>query len=311
LRYPYRIGADENGLGARLGPLVVTAVLARVDPAGAELLGGALPEALRADLDDSKALVSHADYTLSEAWARALIGPEAASPAELLQRLTLETSLELRAPCPNHVEHQCWGVAGEEFVAPNELVERLSSHRTELARRGVEIVCVRSSVVCSRRLNEARERGIHRFLADLHAMERLVLALQKAAGSEVLAICGKVGGMNEYSKFFGPLAGWLHAIIEQGRERSAYRFPRIGELHFLRDADALDPLVMLASLVGKWVRELLMARVSHWYSVDAAERPSGYHDPQTARFVDATSLLRRERDVPDTCFERSRDPLEA
>jgi ribonuclease HII len=311
LRYLHRIGTDENGLGARLGPLVVTAVLARIDEAGEKLLGAELPEALRADLDDSKALVSHANYALAEGWARVLGGADAASPNELLQRLTLETSLELRAPCPDHVAHQCWNVAGEGFGAPGELVERLSSHRADLARRGVDIVCVRSSIVCSRRLNEARERGIHRFLADLHAMERLVLALQKTAGGEVLAICGKVGGMNEYSKFFGPLAGWLHAIIEQGRDSSAYRFPRIGEFHFVRDADARDPLVMLASLVGKWVRELLMARVSHWYAADPSERPSGYHDPHTARFVEATALVRRERRVPDICFERARDPLDA
>jgi len=79
----------------------------------------------------------------------------------------------------------------------------------------------------------------------------------------------------------------------------------------LRDADARDPLVMLASLVGKWVRELLMARVSDWYSVDRSERPSGYHDPETARFVDATALVRRERRVPDICFERARDLADA
>src|SRR5690606_27769387 len=34
----YRIGADENGLGARLGPLVVTGVMARVDDAGSAAL---------------------------------------------------------------------------------------------------------------------------------------------------------------------------------------------------------------------------------------------------------------------------------
>jgi len=30
----FRIGADENGLGPRLGPMVVTAVLAEVTEAG-------------------------------------------------------------------------------------------------------------------------------------------------------------------------------------------------------------------------------------------------------------------------------------
>ena len=34
----FRIGADENGLGPRLGPMIVTAVLARVTPEGERLV---------------------------------------------------------------------------------------------------------------------------------------------------------------------------------------------------------------------------------------------------------------------------------
>jgi ribonuclease HII len=115
--------------------------------------------------------------------------------------------------------------------------------------------------------------------------------------------------MGDYSKFFGPLSGYLHAVLEQGRGRSAYRFPGLGEVHFVRDADASDPLVMLASLVGKYVRELLMNRVARFYVADHEPdaRPSGYHDPHTARFVQATALLRLQRSVPNGCFERARD----
>ena len=69
-----RVGVDENGLGARLGPLVVTAVLAEVSPAGQALLGRPLRGKIRADLGDSKRLVSHGDVTLGEAWARELTG---------------------------------------------------------------------------------------------------------------------------------------------------------------------------------------------------------------------------------------------
>src|SRR5690606_21525236 len=103
--------------------------------------------------------------------------------------------------------------------------------------------------------------GINRFTADLHAMERIVLELQRRAGAEVDATCGKVGGINGYTRFWGPLAGRLHNVIAEGRDRSTYRFPGLGELHFVRDADGSEPLVMLASLVGKYLRELLMGRI--------------------------------------------------
>lgn len=311
LRYVHRIGADENGLGARLGPLVVTAVLARVDETGERTLSRRLPKKLRADLDDSKALVSHTDFSLGEAWARVLAGEGTGSPAELFERLTLDPLSTLRSPCPEHVVDQCWKVDGETFVSNDDTLDRLRAHRDELMRRGVEILAVRSSVVCTKRLNQARELGKNRFICDLYAMERLVLELRRTASMDVLAVCGKVGSMAEYAKFFGPLSNFLCAIIEQGRKRSAYHLPGVGEVHFVRDADAQDPLVMLASLVGKWIRELLMGRVAHYYVGHDEPRPSGYHDPDTARFVDATALLRRQRHVPEQCFERARDPLEA
>jgi ribonuclease HII len=307
----FRIGADENGLGARLGPLVVTAVLARVDEAGERQLRRRLPIKVRRDLGDSKKLISHRDYALGEAWARALVSGEPKTPSELVAELTLESAAELRAPCPEHVGAQCWSVQGEDFCAEQELVDRVRGHRALLQSRGIQVLSVKSSVVCTQKLNRERDAGGNRFVSDLHAMERLVLALRRRAGADVHAVCGKVGGMGEYSKFFGPLAGWLHAIVQQGRARSAYRFPGLGEVHFVRDADARDPLVMLASLVGKYVRELFMERVARFYAAGAdaqdAARPSGYSDPVTARFVASTELVRLKRRVPDTCFVRTRD----
>jgi hypothetical protein len=166
-------------------------------------------------------------------------------------------------------------------------------------------------VVCTKRLNQARDRGINRFVADLHAMESLVLELRRTAGGDVFAVCGKVGGIAEYGKFFGPFASHLYATLEEGAKRSAYLVPGVGEVHFLRDADASDPLVMLASLVGKYVRELLMARIARFYPpAEGSESPSGYHDPITATFVDRTHALRRRRKVPVECFERAREPIE-
>jgi hypothetical protein len=144
---------------------------------------------------------------------------------------------------------------------------------------------------------------------DLHAMEALVLALQELAGTEVLAVCGKVGGIGNYPKFFGPLAGRLHTALEQSPARSTYRLPGLGTLSFVRDVDAVDPLVMLASLVGKYLRELLMGRIARRYAADAGAQPppSGYHDPRTAQFVQRTAAARRRLRVPSTCFERTAD----
>lgn len=304
----YRIGADENGLGARLGPLVVTAVLAEVKGPGTRALSRRLPQGIRRDLADSKELVSHGNIALGEAWARALVGSSARNPAEVFESLSLEGTRILQAPCPSHVGDQCWRAEGETFVADPELVRRVEGHLQWWKERGVDVRAVRSSVLCTKHLNDARSEGRNRFVADLHAMERLVLALRETAGHDVHAVCGKVGGMHDYSRFFGPLSLRLHSVLERGKRSSGYHFPGLGEIRFVRDADGKDPLVMLASLVGKYVRELLMGRVSAYYSEAAAvAKVSGYHDPATTRFVAATALVRRERRIPDRCFERERE----
>ncbi|HEX6766100.1 MAG TPA: hypothetical protein VF103_11495 [Polyangiaceae bacterium] len=307
----YRIGADENGLGSRLGPLIVTAVLARADDRGLKALGRRLPKAVRATLDDSKRLVSHTDVRLGEAWARVLSGGGAGTPAELFAKISLEGVEKLGEPCPRQARAQCWADEGEAFEADSELVGRVERDVSLLRERGIEFVAVRSSVVCAERLNHARKGGRNRFVADLHAMETLVLELRRLAGENVTAVCGKVGGIGEYSRYFGPLGGWLHSILGEAHAKSAYHFPTIGEIRFVRDADASDPLVMVSSLVGKWVRELFMGRIARHYPSRSDEpRPSGYHDPVTARFVQRTALVRKKRSIPDRCFERDRDPLE-
>lgn len=315
------VGVDENGLGARLGPLVVTAVMAEVTAAGQKLLARPLRGRLQRDLGDSKRLVSHSNVELAEAWARALTGDVSATPEALFQSLSAEQPSSLEQHCPGHLKQQCWGVSGESFTSSAEQRSRIESHVGKLASRGVRVTRVRVSSICTQRLNRARRDGRNRFVTDLHAMESLLIDMRQHSGRDLTAICGKVGGMSDYHRFFGPLAGHLHSELGAGEDESGYYFPGLGEVRFVQDADARHPLVMLASLVGKWVRELLMARVVRFHrpgaeldstspeAGTALERVSGYHDPRTTEWVAATAAGRRALRVVDDCFERERDML--
>jgi len=299
---------DENGLGARLGPLVVTAVLAEVTSLGERFLGRRLRGKITEDLGDSKRLVSHSNVALGEAWARALTGDQHTTPQGLFEQLSKESPGSLRQHCPSHIESQCWGVEAERFESSAPLRARVSGHVEKLRARGVVVRSVQVSTLCTQRLNQARRQGKNRFVSDLHAMEGLLLSMRERAGTDIRAVCGKVGGMSDYDRFFGPLSGRLHAELTMTRKRSAYFFPGLGEVHFVQDADACDPLVMLASLVGKYVRELLMARVTRFYPEGAAEPSvSGYHDARTDEWVAATERRRRALRIVDDCFERARD----
>jgi len=310
---PFRLGVDENGLGPRLGPMLVTAVMARVTEEGAAVVEKKPRGGLAERLGDSKAMVAYGDVGLAEAWARALVergggraGANAKAPDALVHAIAAEDRATLRRPCPSHVESQCWSAEGEAFTAPEDLVRTIHKDLDRREKKGGTIVAVRSEVLCTKRLNDGLSAGQSRFVMDLHAMERLVLSLQEEAGEEVRAVCGKVGGFGKYGGAFGPLAGRMHAVLEESRAKSAYRFPGLGEIAFVRDADASDLLVSLASMVGKWMREILMARiVRHWQSIVPDLRgASGYHDPVTAAFVEATALARKDRRVPEDCFER-------
>jgi ribonuclease HII len=306
-----RIGIDENGLGPRLGPMIVTAVVARcLHPEGHARAERRARGALGERLGDSKRLVSHGDTALGEAWARAIaqrMGLSAAeTPAELVRALSLDSAEELRAPCPEAHAEQCWSPTGEAFAADLELVSTITKDLAKLEKQGVLILRAACVITCARRLNEGVARGLTRFDLDLHAMERLALDVREREGCDVIATCGKVGGFDRYAPAFGPMSGWLHSVVEEGRGRSEYALPGLGRIAFVRDADDRHMLVSMASLVGKWVRDLLMARIVRYHREVEPDLPdaSGYHDPVTTRFIQSTRLAREKRGLPDDCFAR-------
>lgn len=303
------VGIDENGMGPRLGPLVVTSILARADEAAARVLTSKPRGALAKRIGDSKKLVAFDDSALGEAWARAIAsrsGMRATSPSELVEALAIEDAPALRAACPSHHVDMCWSSDGEAFVSSDDAVRACKRDLDRLAAKGVHVVRTRVAIVCTRRLNDAVHRGLSRFDVDLHTMERLALAARDDAGEEVYALCGKVGGFDFYGERFGPLAGWLRTTLVEGRARSEYHVPSVGRLAFVRDADDSHLVVGLASLVGKWVRDHLMRRVVRFHRADAPGLPdaSGYYDPTTTRFIEASALVRRARRVEPACFER-------
>ncbi len=305
-----RIGIDENGLGPRLGPLVVTAVSAHTSGGGHVRAERRPTGAMRARLGDSKRLVAYGDSALGEAWARAIarrmgVG-EPPGPEALVHALSLDGAAALRAPCPTDHVDQCWGTADEAFVAEPTLVAAVERDLSRLESQGVAVHHAACVVTCALRLNEGVARGLTRFHLDLHAMERLALDTRARAGVDVIATCGKVGGFDRYATAFGPMNGRLHSVAAEGRARSEYAVPGLGRIAFVRDADDSHLLVCMASLVGKWVRDMLMARIVRYHRVVDPELPdaSGYHDPVTRRFVDATRLARKRRALPDDCFER-------
>jgi ribonuclease HII len=303
------VGIDENGMGPRLGPLVVTSVVTETSADGGKVVASRPRGAIAKRIGDSKKLVAFEDSYLGEAWARAIVaraGITATTPTELLRMIALDSDEALRAPCPSHHTDMCWADEGERFHSDDELVAGCTKDLDRLEQKGVRVVRTSVGIVCTKKLNEAVGRGLSRFDVDLHTMERLTLAAREQTGHEVYALCGKVGGFDFYGERFGPLGGRLYATLCEGRARSEYTMPGVGRLAFVRDGDDTHLVIALASLVGKWARDHLMRRIVRWHRGFAPGLPeaSGYHDPVTTKFVKASALVRKKQKVQPACFER-------
>jgi ribonuclease HII len=289
------VGIDENGLGARLGPLVVTAVAARVTSAGLRAIESWHKRAPEPLLDDSKRLVAHGEVRLAEAWARVLAGEQHSKPAELIDAVTAIPTKELK-----HLNR-------ERFKAGDYLITDVKRVLHKLEKLGIAPLRVWSRLVCTAELNSRGGLGENRFLVDLHCMEELVVRIAESLQAPLHVVCGKVGGMNGYTQHFAQLNAMQPQVVSESAACSAYRLASIGEVRFVRDADAAHPLVMLASLVGKYLREIFVDRIGRHFAADIVDlrKPSGYHDRITAQFADATAAERAKTEFPQACFERA------
>lgn len=269
-----------------------------------------MPAATRAGIGDSKSLCAHGSMRDVERFVLALteahLGVRPATLTELLHRVGHEDDATLRALCPDgEAPRACFehAISLPAFDGLPRDADRDAARA--LLDAGVRLVEARVSQVCARKLNLASQGGRSRFDLDLDAMLSIIARMRATAGAEIEVGCGKIGGRKSY----GAALTALHPLPETLSEtaaRSAYRLRAIGTVAFVRDGDATDPAIALASLFGKYVRELAMERIFRYYAsyIENLGRASGYHDPVTTRFIDATALTRRARGIEDPCFSR-------
>lgn len=300
------VGIDENGLGPILGPLVTTAVsfqLSRYNPARHASVGRVL------GIDDSKATAGFGQMAQAEGLALALVERLAGRPIDdlttLFECLLLDSPASLQEPCPSSAKPQCWSVPvalpcfGGDVEAGRVMLRGLE-------KRGLEPVHVRSALACTGSLNTRLRAGQSRVEVDLELMERLVLDARAQLAEPVRAICGMVGGIRNYPARMRHFPRSGLTPLKAALGTLAYDVDGVGHVRFEIDADARHLPVALASMVGKYVRELWMARQNRFYRShdDSFADVSGYHDPVTRRFIEASATLRVSLGIADACFIR-------
>lgn len=302
------MGVDENGLGPRLGPLVASSVAIRTS---SYRRGPLCRRGLALGLTDSKETGGFGRMGFTESVALALIervsGTPASSVDALLDEIAPGTREQLRSRCPNEsTSAQCWGsnlslpTFGGDVTHGRALVDRL------IGRSSLRIVDVQSRIACPGMLNARLAEGRNKLSVDLELFEDLIVTTQARQGDSLLAICGMVGGIRDYAARFDRFASDRVTESSVRRGQRKYSVRGVGEIRFEVDADARHLPVALASIVGKYVREICMRRIGAFYQEQIPEirLASGYHDPVTTQFIRATEPERYRLRIADDCFQR-------
>jgi ribonuclease HII len=299
------VGIDENGLGPLLGPLVVTGVSFRAPAYDRDALfalaGPELPAA------DSKRLFGRGRAAAAEAavlrWLE-LFGRAADDSAGLERRIVAPS--RFAAPCPDPIPGIC---AGPPLPLPRaggaRAEGRLLGVWDRFDRAGVKPAGVAAHVLCAGAFNRAlAEPGMHKLRLDFALMMSAARRLVGPAGGDALVLCGKVGGTAAYGDWLAEEGLAVAAVVREGRDESAYDVRGLGRLCFVRDGDASHLPIAVASMIGKYVRELAVERLNRALGRGGARRASGYRDPVTAGFVEETAAARAAAGIPDACFLR-------
>ena len=302
------MGVDENGLGPRLGPLVATSVVLEAPRYPRAALCG---RGLGLGLTDSKETGGFGRMAFTESVALALLERGGAGlPAsvdDFLDRVAPPSRPRLRACCPDEATaRQCWGVDltlpmfGGNAADGMRLLDRL------IGRSSLRIVDVQSRVACAGILNAKLSDGRNKLAVDLELFEDLIISVHVRHGSPLLVLCGMIGGIRDYASRFSRFDCNRVEALANRRGQRRYAVNGLGELRFEVDADARHLPVALASIVGKYVREVCMHRIGEFYRNDqpGLTLASGYHDPVTTRFIEATERSRRRLGIAPDCFQR-------
>ena len=302
------MGVDENGLGPRLGPLVATSVVLEAPGYRRAAL---CDRGLDLGLTDSKEAGGFGRMAFIESVALALLGRDgrglASSADDLVDRLSPTSRTELRACCPNdETAAQCWAVDLPLPAFGGDPAYGAALLRKLVGRSKLEIIDVQSRLACAGILNARQAAGQNKLAIDLELFEELITSVHELRGRSLLVICGMIGGIRDYSSRLRRFDRDRVESLPGRRGQRRYAVEGLGEIRFEVDADARHLPVALASIVGKYLREICMLRIGEFYrrAVPGLRLASGYHDPVTSRFIEETQPSRRQLGIVSDCFRR-------
>lgn len=301
------IGIDEAGYGPNLGPLVMSAVAYKVphETASANLWDVLAHAACRESADDDKIWVDDSKklYSTSKGIAdleRSVLAVFAAK--RLHEPLSLFDWLEELAPISADDEGRLpwYGLDRHLPVAVSleTLHEPAARFCTVCDANGMSLAAVYSRVVEPASFNRAVDQWGSKGGALAEAIQALITALlpRLEAGEPVLFHVDKHGGRNTYAALLQHCfpEGFVF-VRREGMECSQYDIQGYAgpiELRFQPRADSEHFCVALASMLSKYLREMLMGEFNRfWLERLPGLQPTAGYPMDATRFYDAIRPL--------------------
>jgi len=296
------VGIDEAGYGPLLGPLVVSAAAFEM-PMESEPTGSPAPDlwhVLRTSVArrlrrrdprlcvaDSKTLFKRSDdrgLALLERGVLTFLA-QAGDPPPTLEAL-------VRRVCPDGAEimkEYPWYTEADLPLPTSATADEIRTQRNalqaDLAAHGLRVVGIFSEILpaghFNRRVEATRNKAVVLFGLTLRLIQRAV----RAAGAEDVCVCvDRQGGRTHYRRpLMTAFPDARLEIVEESPERCSYRLNRPGGawlVHFLKNGEARQLPIALASMASKYLRELMMSCFNRYWCTHVADlRPTaGYYE---------------------------------
>lgn len=295
---PVIIGTDEAGYGPNLGPLVVTATAWEV-PDGLEpeamwtALEAAITDAPRRG--DKRLHVSDSKKVYSSGKSIASLERAVLSFMKLAAYES-STVAELGSAVRGHefvkdYEAVLGGIVSEQglptTVAVQDLDATVSRLDETLQSADIRLLSIKSCIMFApefnRRVTEVDSKGK---VLSAETLQLVRMAADANGGESIVGwvVCDKHGGRNRYDDVISNAFDDRFVFrLEESGPQSRYR---VGDLEFCfrTKAEAIMP-VALASMVAKYVREVVMMQFNKFWQYHLPElKPTKGYPQDAARF---------------------------